>query len=485
VRTRAGLPGLLVAACSLFVLTAPAAAVPAVGLTPANGLVLFDTSTPGTVSPRNVAGLGANETIRGIDVRPTTGEVFVSTVTTASAANSVVRTYTLDTNTGVATLVGATAAALAGAGDVPAGIDFNPTADRIRYVNTNDESARLNPSNGSLSGNDTDLTPAATTTIIAEAYDRNQAGATLTTLYAIDRNDSQLARQGGIDGSPSPNGGVITDLGALGINLSQTRDGGFDISVTGVAFAALTDAADNLSRLYTINLATGAATAVGVIGDGQTEIRSLTILDTDLDADGVAASADNCNSTANADQADLDGDGQGDVCDGDQDGDGITDAVEATLGTNARSADSDGDGRSDGSDACPTLAAATANGCPEAAASPAPAPALTFTIGGFPSRIALDRLRSRGVALTLEPNQGASFLVELRGRLRGSRLARAGDFVLAERRLSLASGRRSVRLRIPRSQRTRLRRRAILTLRVSATDASGRVTVQTRRLRIR
>ena len=482
-RTRAGLPGLLIAACLLFVVTAPAAAVPAVGLTPANGLVLFDTATPGTVSPRNVAGLGANETIRGLDVRPTTGQVFVSTVTTGSAANSVIRTYTLDTNTGVATLVGATAAALAGAGDVPTGYDFNPTVDRIRYVNTNDESARLNPTNGAIAGNDTDLTPAATTTIIGEAYDRNQVGATVTTLYAIDRNDSQLARQGGADGSPSANGGVVTDLGALGFTLNAANDGGFDISVSGVAYAALTDAADNLTRLYTINLATGAATAVGLIGNGLTQVFSLAILDTDLDTDGVAASADNCDAAANADQADLDGDGQGDVCDSDQDGDGLSDAVEAQLGTNPRSADSDGDGRPDGSDSCPTLAAATASACPDAA--PAPAPALTFTIGGFPRAIALRTLRSRGVALTLEPNQGASFLVELRGRLRGSRVSRAGDFVLAERNLSLAAGRRSIRVRIPRAQRTRLRRRVLLTLRVTATDASGRTTVQGRRLRIR
>ena len=139
----------------------------------------------------------------------------------------------------MATLVGQTAAALAGAADVPTGYDFNPVVDRIRYVNTNDENARLVPDTGALAGNDTDLTPAATSTIIAEAYDRNQAGATATTLYAIDRNDSQLSIQGGINGTPSPNGGVITDLAPLGFNLSAASDAGFDISVTGVAYAGV------------------------------------------------------------------------------------------------------------------------------------------------------------------------------------------------------------------------------------------------------
>ena len=69
-------------------------------------------------------------------------------------------------------------AALAGAADVPTGLDINPRAsDRIRYVNTNDENARLNQDSGALAGNDTDLTHAITTTIIGAAYDVNLDGA--------------------------------------------------------------------------------------------------------------------------------------------------------------------------------------------------------------------------------------------------------------------------------------------------------------------
>ena len=83
----------------------------------------------------------------------------------------------------------------------------------------------------------------------------------------------------------------------------------------------------------------------------------------DMDADDADNRADNCATDANADQADLDGDDQGDVCDADQDGDGLSDASEADLGTNARNADSDGDGVADKADSCPT-AAGTNNGCP-------------------------------------------------------------------------------------------------------------------------
>ena len=68
-------------------------------------------------------------------------------------------TYTVNPDTGAASFVGQTAAALAGAADVPAGWDVNSTAsDRTRYVNTNDENARINLDNGALAANDIDLT---------------------------------------------------------------------------------------------------------------------------------------------------------------------------------------------------------------------------------------------------------------------------------------------------------------------------------------
>jgi Domain of unknown function (DUF4394) len=270
--------GLVIAVALLAVAAVPARAERAVGLIAHNTLVVFDTTAPSAGTFRGITGLGPNESVRGIDRRPANGQLYAVTVTAGSAANSVLRTYTINPDSGAATLVGATAAALAGAGDVPTGSDFNPVVDRIRYVNTNDENARLNPDNGALAGNDTDLTPSATSTIVAEAYDRNQAGATATTLFAIDRNDSQLALQGGVDGAPSPNAGVITDIGALGFTLHPAFDAGFDIAPGGTAYAALTSNADSLTRLYTINLTNGAATAVGLVGGGVSEVRALTIL---------------------------------------------------------------------------------------------------------------------------------------------------------------------------------------------------------------
>ena len=263
--------GVVMAAAVACAVATPARAERAFGIVPGNQLITFDTASPTSGTTRAITGLGVNESVRGIDARISNGQLYIATVTTGSAANSVIRTYTVNPDTGAATFVGQTAAGLAGAADVPTGWDINPAAtDRARYVNTNDENARINLDGGALAANDTDLTPAATSTIIAAAYAAN-------TLYLIDRNDSVLALQGGVGGVPSANGGVVTDLVPLGFTLNAANDGGFDISPSGVSFAALTSAADNLTRLYTFTAA-GEAVSVGLIGNGLTEVRSLTIL---------------------------------------------------------------------------------------------------------------------------------------------------------------------------------------------------------------
>lgn len=99
----------------------------------------------------------------------------------------------------------------------------------------------------------------------------------------------------------------------------------------------------------------------------------------DSDNDGVLDTVDNCPATANSNQADLDGDGIGDVCDTDDDGDGIPDTEDAFPMDDSEDTDTDGDGTGnntdldddndgvpDSSDDCPLEAGATnENGCPE------------------------------------------------------------------------------------------------------------------------
>jgi hypothetical protein len=249
-------------------------------IAPSGQLMVFDTSNPTAVSLRTITGLGVNDVPRGIDYRASRDETVLVTATDSTVNNSTPKTWVVDSHLGATSLLGQTAAAVEGWGDLDGDISIQPVADGIRVVNVNDDNFRLNPDNGlRTDATDTDITPAATTALVGVAHDRNVAGATTTTTYVIDRNGSTLGILGGLDGTTSANGGVVTDIGALGFTIASAKDAGFDISgTTGVAYAALTDNADGLTYLCTVNLTTGLATKVGLIGGGSTEVFSMTVI---------------------------------------------------------------------------------------------------------------------------------------------------------------------------------------------------------------
>ncbi|MDG2334901.1 MAG: trypsin-like peptidase domain-containing protein [Myxococcota bacterium] len=82
----------------------------------------------------------------------------------------------------------------------------------------------------------------------------------------------------------------------------------------------------------------------------------------DWDGDTIPNTNDNCPMVANTDQANFDGDTEGDVCDPDDDNDGLPDSAETNTGvyidsndtgTDPLNSDSDGDGILDGDDIAP------------------------------------------------------------------------------------------------------------------------------------
>lgn len=238
------------------------------GLTASNKLLTFSSGTPGTIaSTTAITGLAAGENLVGIDFRPLTGQLY--------AASTQNRIYTINPTTGAATPVGGAPLnpPLNGASF---GFDFNPAVDRLRVVSNAGQNLRVNPLTGAVAMADTNLTFAAgdanataTPSIVGEAYTNNQAGVTSTTLYGIDSNLDVLVLQGSIGGTPtSPNTGMLTTVGALGVN--TTDQVGFDIApATDAAFASLTLSGGTTSNLYTINLNSGMATLIGTIGGGE------------------------------------------------------------------------------------------------------------------------------------------------------------------------------------------------------------------------
>ena len=241
---------------------------PVLALTNGNVIVGFDDAAPGTLTQTTaITGLQSGEVVVGFDTRPATGELFAIGVVGTTG-----RMYVIDPSTGAATLRGAAPFSTT----LPSGgtwaVDFNPTVDRIRFVHSSGASLRLNPLNGTLAATDTPVAPSKPSAV---AYDRSVAPApTATTLYAIDDVGNTLHRIGGVDGTPSPNGGVTAVVGPLGVD-PGTGNVGFDIAPQGDALATLS--VGGSTGLYTIDLATGAATLVGPVGGGNLDVVDLAL----------------------------------------------------------------------------------------------------------------------------------------------------------------------------------------------------------------
>lgn len=213
-----------------------------------NNLLIFNPENNSAPITKSFTGLMAGETILGIDFRPVNGQLY--------GLSSSSRIYTINTSNGAATAVGGTfSVPLNG---TSFGFDFNPLVDRIRIVSNAGQNLRVNPNdgvvvltNGLPDGN---LNPGMPM-VSAAAYTNNFAGTTSTTLYDIDFGSDKLFIQN------PPNSGTLVEVGALGVDVDAAN--GFDIGgLSNKAYALLSTG--STTSLYTINLATGAATPVSV-----------------------------------------------------------------------------------------------------------------------------------------------------------------------------------------------------------------------------
>lgn len=137
-----------------------------------------------------------------------------------------------------------------------------------------------------------------------------------------DANDGSGALTFSLVGAPA--GMVISATGAISWTPGENTAGSYPI---------------------TVRVADGGEDGAAIASTGFT----LTVQKLDGDSDTVADYLDNCPSTVNADQANNDADAQGDVCDTDDDNDGLPDSIELARGLDPfdpsdAGGDLDGDG---------------------------------------------------------------------------------------------------------------------------------------------
>lgn len=228
------------------------------GVTNTNNLITWDsgdsTDLLGGVA---ISGLMQNEQVRGIDFRPATGQLY--------AVGSFNNLYVINTDSGVATRVGAGPFA-PGASGSSFGFDFNPTIDRIRYVSDANQNLVLNPNDGtstqvtSLFYDASDVNAGMDPNVVGSAYTNSFMGATSTQLYGIDSALDVLVTQ-------ANSAGTLMTVGSLGVDVNDSLS--FDISgATGIAYATVQSTDLSRSTFWMIDLSTGEATMLGEIGGG-------------------------------------------------------------------------------------------------------------------------------------------------------------------------------------------------------------------------
>ncbi len=273
----AGLAALLLGACAAPpVAEGPPRKETLLVVTDAHELVRVNAGQPQRVLNRvKITGLGAGETVRGIDFRVARGQLYLLT--------NAPRLYQLDPATGQATPLGPGVLPVKPGGNVW-GFDFNPVADRIRWVSETGENWRLHPDTGTVVDSDPqaaglqgdgplryvagDAQAGQTPRLVAAGYTYNTRDDKLTTNYAIDARSGTLVIQGSLEGTQpvvSPNTGQLRTVGSLG--LGALTDVSFDIAdINNAAFIAERPDNSRRSRLHLVDLSSGRATLIGEFG---------------------------------------------------------------------------------------------------------------------------------------------------------------------------------------------------------------------------
>lgn len=245
------------------------------GLTNLQQLVTFDSATRTVTSTRSLPFSITGEILVSIDVRPATGQLYAF-----SNQNNLYVITPVDATTASASQVGVTVPGVTG--NIKS-IDFNPTVDRIRLVTTSNQNFRLHPVTGAIAFTDMslafkngDANEGDTAAVVSAAYTNSFAGAATTTLYDIEAGNNILATQA------PPNDGLLNTVGLIGGDIASSGGfTGFDISgASGIAYLTANNLAGGLTpnALYTVNLASGAATLAGPVSGINGTFRDIAVI---------------------------------------------------------------------------------------------------------------------------------------------------------------------------------------------------------------
>ena len=228
-----------------------------------NNFSLFHSASPGTVDRfLPITGLLTGDRIVGIDFRAVDGKLYGVGIDS--------RVYTVDTVTAVAIPVGATfTPALDGE---HFGVVLDPATDRIRIQSAESgQNLRLDPATGQVTDVDAvlayatgDANEGSTPEIAATAVTTGASAAT----YGIDWQLDEFVVMS------DPNNGQLTSVGSTGVVTLACA--ALDVGANGVVYASMTITPGAVNNLYTMNVSTGAATALGAI-DVAPSIQSIAI----------------------------------------------------------------------------------------------------------------------------------------------------------------------------------------------------------------
>jgi Domain of unknown function (DUF4394) len=225
-----------------------------VATTSQNQLLRFNARNPDRIKDiQSISGLPAGVTLRGIDFRPKTGDLY------GVGSDSVV--YRVNPYTGIAIAEGPAFAP--GLNGKAFGVDFNPVVDKIRVVSDARQNLRLNVDEGTVLMQDADLNPGMPQ-VVAAGYESSSFSftqPTATTLHVVDAASDTLFTQN------PPNNGTLTNPRKLRLDVGLNA--GFDIAGDDNMGFLSNARSGRGSELYTVDVPTGKTRSLGRIGGGK------------------------------------------------------------------------------------------------------------------------------------------------------------------------------------------------------------------------